>query len=182
MPGVEEPAYFWFPDIAPSGMMFYTGDRFPAWKGNLFVGGMDAQVLVRLVLNGEKVVAEERLLNERHQRVRAAAVLCTLPAEHAGLIGAQTELRGSSRDHVQLAAEVRHPEAVNDIGRRKREDHRTAGRNADLVGAIDGGALVLVHHAPPPLRANHAYAESARIRGRDGIGAGQPQPVAQQER
>src|SRR5215472_5486437 len=57
MPGVEEPAYFWFPDIAPSGMMFYTGDRFPDWKGNLFVGGLDAQALVRLVLNGDKIVA-----------------------------------------------------------------------------------------------------------------------------
>jgi glucose/arabinose dehydrogenase len=70
MPGVEEPVYFWYPDIAPSGMLFYTGDRFPGWKGNLFVGALDAQVLVRLVLNGDKVVAEERLLAERLQRVR----------------------------------------------------------------------------------------------------------------
>jgi glucose/arabinose dehydrogenase len=70
MPGVEEPAYFWFPDIAPSGMMFYTGDRFPEWKGNLFVGGLDAQALVRLVLNGDRIVAEEHLLTDRHQRVR----------------------------------------------------------------------------------------------------------------
>src|SRR5499425_3019660 len=70
MPGVEEPVYFWFPDIAPSGMLFYTGDRFPDWKGNLFVGGLDAQALVRLVLNGDKIAAEERLLTDRHQRVR----------------------------------------------------------------------------------------------------------------
>jgi aldose sugar dehydrogenase len=70
MPGVEEPAYFWYPDIAPSGMMFYTGNLFPEWKGNLFVGGMGAQALVRLVLNGDKIVAEEHLLTDRHQRVR----------------------------------------------------------------------------------------------------------------
>lgn len=70
MPGVEEPAYFWFPDIAPSGMLFYTGDLFPEWKGNLFIGGLDAQALVRLVLNGDKIVAEEHLLTDRHQRVR----------------------------------------------------------------------------------------------------------------
>ncbi len=70
MPGVEEPAYFWFPDIAPSGMLFYTGDKFPEWKGNLFIGGLEAQALVRLVLNGDRVVAEERLLKERHMRVR----------------------------------------------------------------------------------------------------------------
>ena len=71
MKGVEEPAYFWFPDIAPSGMMFYTGDRFPDWKGNLFVGALDGQALVRLVLNGDRIVAEERLpVGDRKMRVR----------------------------------------------------------------------------------------------------------------
>src|SRR5579863_471355 len=70
MAGVEEPAYFWVPDIAPSGMLFYTGDKFPDWKGNVFVGGLDARALVRLVLNGDHVVAEERLLLDRKMRVR----------------------------------------------------------------------------------------------------------------
>jgi aldose sugar dehydrogenase len=70
MPGVEEPVYFWYPDIAPSGMLFYTGDVFPEWKGNLFVGGMQAQALVRLVVNGDRIVSEEHLLTERHARVR----------------------------------------------------------------------------------------------------------------
>ncbi|HEY3826604.1 MAG TPA: PQQ-dependent sugar dehydrogenase [Bryobacteraceae bacterium] len=70
MPGVEEPTYFWAPDIAPSGMMFYTGDRFPDWKGSVFVGGLDARALVRLVLNGDHVIAEERLLTDRKMRVR----------------------------------------------------------------------------------------------------------------
>jgi glucose/arabinose dehydrogenase len=70
MPGVEEPVYFWVPDIAPSGMLFYTGDRFPAWKGNLFVGALEGQALVRLVLNGDRIVAEERLLTDRKMRVR----------------------------------------------------------------------------------------------------------------
>ncbi len=70
MPGVEEPAYFWVPDIAPSGMMFYTGNKFPEWKGNLFVGALEGQALVRLVLNGDRIVAEERLLTERKMRVR----------------------------------------------------------------------------------------------------------------
>ena len=67
---VEQPLYFWVPSIAPSGMMFYTGDLFPEWKGNLFVGAMAGQHLVRLVLNGERVVAEEKLLVDRKQRVR----------------------------------------------------------------------------------------------------------------
>lgn len=70
MPGVDEPAYFWNPDIAPSGMLFYTGNLFPQWKGNLFVGGMQALALVRLVLNGDRVVAEEHVLADRKLRVR----------------------------------------------------------------------------------------------------------------
>jgi glucose/arabinose dehydrogenase len=70
MAGIEEPIYYWVPSIAPSGMLFYTGDLFPEWKGDLFVGAMAGQHLVRLVLKGERVVAEERLLTERKQRVR----------------------------------------------------------------------------------------------------------------
>jgi glucose/arabinose dehydrogenase len=70
MPGVEEPIYFWAPSIAPSGMMFYTGSLFPEWRGNLFIGAMAGQHLVRLVLQGERVVAEEKLLTDLKQRIR----------------------------------------------------------------------------------------------------------------
>jgi glucose/arabinose dehydrogenase len=73
MPGVEEPVYIWAPSIAPSGMAFYTGNLFPEWQGNLFVGAMSAtegHQLVRLVLDGERVVAEERLLADRKLRIR----------------------------------------------------------------------------------------------------------------
>jgi aldose sugar dehydrogenase len=70
MKGVEEPIYFWHPDIGPSGMLFYTGNLFPEWKGNLFVGALPSQYLARLVLNGERVVAEEKLLTDLKQRVR----------------------------------------------------------------------------------------------------------------
>jgi aldose sugar dehydrogenase len=69
-PGMEQPLYFWFPDVAPSGLMFYTGDRFPEWKGNLFVGSLKEHSLIRLVLDGDKVVGEERLLTDRNQRIR----------------------------------------------------------------------------------------------------------------
>ena len=51
-------------------MAFYTGNQFPDWKGNLFIGAMAGQHLVRLVLNGERVVAEEQLLLDRKQRIR----------------------------------------------------------------------------------------------------------------
>lgn len=70
MKGVEEPIYFWVPSIAPSGMMFYTGDLFPEWKGNVFVGALAGQHVARLVLNGERVVAEESLLTDFKQRIR----------------------------------------------------------------------------------------------------------------
>ena len=62
--GMEQPIYYWDPVIAPSGMVFYTGDLFPAWKGNLFIGGMVSTNLVRLTVKGEKIVDEERLLKD----------------------------------------------------------------------------------------------------------------------
>ena len=69
-PGIEQPLMLWIPSIAPTGLMVYTGDRFPSWKGNLFVGAMAGQHLVRLVLNGDKIVAEEKLLADRKWRIR----------------------------------------------------------------------------------------------------------------
>jgi glucose/arabinose dehydrogenase len=68
--GTEQPIYYWYPDIAPSGMMFYTGQLFPEWKGNVFMGSLADKCLVRLVLDGNKVVAEEHLLVDRKQRIR----------------------------------------------------------------------------------------------------------------
>ncbi len=62
--GTEQPLYFWYPDIAPSSMLFYTGNAFPEWKGDLLIGSMGAKELRRLVLRGEKVIAEERILTE----------------------------------------------------------------------------------------------------------------------
>jgi glucose/arabinose dehydrogenase len=68
--GMEQPLYYWDPVIAPSGMVFYTGDLFPAWRGSLFIGGLASQALVRLSLQGEKVVGEERLLTDLQPRSR----------------------------------------------------------------------------------------------------------------
>jgi len=61
-PGIEPPVQYWVPSIATSGLLFYTGERFPAWRGSAFVGGLKSQQLVRLVLDGDRVVEEERLL------------------------------------------------------------------------------------------------------------------------
>ncbi len=68
--GMEQPVYYWDPVIAPSGMAFYTGDAFPEWKGNVLVGSMQPGGLVRLVLEGAKVVKEERYRGELGTRIR----------------------------------------------------------------------------------------------------------------
>jgi glucose/arabinose dehydrogenase len=68
--GMEQPIYYWDPSIAPSGAAFYTGDLFPEWRGNLFAGALAGQALHRLVLDGEKVVGEERLLGDLGERIR----------------------------------------------------------------------------------------------------------------
>ena len=68
--GLEQPLHRWTPSIAPSGMAFYSGERFPGWRGNLFVGALKYQMLVRLELDGERVVREERLLTGREGRIR----------------------------------------------------------------------------------------------------------------
>lgn len=59
--GMEQPVYYWDPVIAPSGMTFYTGDIYPQWTNSLFIGGLQSHGLVRLVLDGDRVVGEERL-------------------------------------------------------------------------------------------------------------------------
>jgi glucose/arabinose dehydrogenase len=68
--GLEQPVYYWDPVIAPSGMQVYTGSAFPAWRGNIFIGGLASQRLVRLVIKDNRVAGEEHLLTDRRQRVR----------------------------------------------------------------------------------------------------------------
>jgi len=72
--GLEQPVYYWDPVIAPSGMAFYDADAFPAWKGSLFVGGLGSRKLVRLVLDGDRVVGEEWLLTDLKARIRDVRV------------------------------------------------------------------------------------------------------------
>jgi aldose sugar dehydrogenase len=69
-PGMQQPLHYWVPSIAPSGMAFYTGDKFERWKGDLFIGALRDQMLVRVKLDGEKVVSEERLLKGVLGRIR----------------------------------------------------------------------------------------------------------------
>ena len=68
--GLEQPIHYWDPSIAPSGMMFYTGDKFAKWQGNLFVGALGYRLLARLTLDGDKIIGEERLLKKLGVRIR----------------------------------------------------------------------------------------------------------------
>lgn len=73
--GLEQPLHVWTPSIAPSGMSFYTSTAIEAWHGSLFVGALRGQMLVRLTLDGDRIVSEERLqggpLGQRIRDVRA---------------------------------------------------------------------------------------------------------------
>jgi aldose sugar dehydrogenase len=67
---VAAPLRYWIPSIAPSGLAFLTSDRYPGWKGNVFIGALRGSYLARLELDGRKVVREEQLLAERNARIR----------------------------------------------------------------------------------------------------------------
>jgi glucose/arabinose dehydrogenase len=68
--GMEQPLVHWEPSIAPSGMMFYTGNKFPRWQGDLFIGALAGKHLRRLELDGETVVHQELLLENVVGRIR----------------------------------------------------------------------------------------------------------------
>jgi glucose/arabinose dehydrogenase len=72
--GMEQPVYYWDPVIAPGGMTFYDGAMFPGWRGNLLVAGLKEKHIARLVLEGGRVVGEERLMTDLGERVRDVAV------------------------------------------------------------------------------------------------------------
>ena len=70
LPGTERPLYVWENSPAISGMAFYQAERFAPWRGNLFIGALAGQALIRLELQGERVVHEERLLRALGERIR----------------------------------------------------------------------------------------------------------------
>jgi len=69
-PGIEAPLIHWIPSIAPSGMIFYAGDLFPEWRGDLFIGALAGMHLRRLELDGDRIVSQEVLLDRKIGRIR----------------------------------------------------------------------------------------------------------------
>lgn len=68
--GMEQPVYYWEPVISPSGMVFYTSDSIPEWKNNLFISGLSSTRIDRLVIENNKVVGEEKIMEDMHERIR----------------------------------------------------------------------------------------------------------------
>lgn len=68
--GMEQPVYYWDPVLSPSGMTFYTGDNIPEWENNLFITGLNSYHIARIVIEDNKVVGEERILDNEKQRFR----------------------------------------------------------------------------------------------------------------
>ncbi len=71
--GLEQPIYYWDPVVSPGGMAFYKGKAIPEWKNNLFIGGLSSTHIIRLVIQNNKVVGEERLLADKNERFRDVA-------------------------------------------------------------------------------------------------------------
>jgi aldose sugar dehydrogenase len=69
-PGMEQPLYYWDPVIAPSGMVFYTGEAFPDWQESILIGSLRPGLLVRLTLKDGRVAREERYLGDLGERIR----------------------------------------------------------------------------------------------------------------
>jgi glucose/arabinose dehydrogenase len=69
-PGLEQPVFYWDPSIAPSGMVFYTGDKFPSWRGSILTGALKSQLVSRLETSGDRITREERMLQNVGERIR----------------------------------------------------------------------------------------------------------------
>jgi glucose/arabinose dehydrogenase len=82
--GMEQPVYYWDPTLSPGGMAFYKGNAIPEWKNNLFIGGLSGAHICRLVIVNNKVVGEERLLEDKKERFRDVAY-------HDGMLYAVTD-------------------------------------------------------------------------------------------
>jgi glucose/arabinose dehydrogenase len=102
-PGMEQPVYYWDPVIAPSGMVFYTGDTVPEWKGSLFVGSLKPGLLVRLVLKDGRVSSEERYLAELKSRIREVqqgpegSLYLLTDSDHGAILRVSKKIRNSAQ-------------------------------------------------------------------------------------
>jgi hypothetical protein len=117
-PGMEQPLWKWIPSIAPSGMAFYTGDKFPKWKGNLFVGALAGQLIARLTLNGDTVVREERIRGTGRTRdIRAGDATCTCsPSPRGALLRTSRRAESDAAPRTVAAGAAAHRSSCDQTG------------------------------------------------------------------
>lgn len=113
-PGTEPPHHYWQVSPALSGMAFYAGDAFPQWQGNLFIGAMAGQRLIRLELDGDRIVHEEALLADLGERIRDVRLgpqghlyVLTDDASHGRLLRLEPAAGGQDKAAATLDADTR---------------------------------------------------------------------------
>ena len=140
-PEFADAIYHWNPVISPSGITFYTGDAIPAWKGNLLIGALSEQAIVRLTLDGEKVVGEERIpMGTRIRDVVQGpdgAVYALTDERNGEILRLTLENRPNDAPVVRLALA---------------ETAGSAGRNAMRAGKKERPPRVALRHISPSLR------------------------------
>jgi len=139
--GMEQPLYYYVPSIAPSGMSFFAGRTIPRWEGNLFLGSMSYRHLNRLVLSGDRVVREERLLRDRHWRIREVRQA----PDGTLYLGIESGLVVSVRAAGPAAAGCQRGLGADDPWVRAPHDSAALGR-ADASAAVDADSRLVVRY------------------------------------
>jgi glucose/arabinose dehydrogenase len=163
---MEQPQYFYIPSIAPSGMAFYTGKDFARWRGNIFLGSLSYRHLNRIVLSGERIVSEERLLRDRKWRIREVRqspdglIVRVGPAMNASCargLSASDPWFASS----ELPRPLGHPVAAYDAQDHRMieiENARAGATAADTTWEWDGQTRTAVAGPTPNARTDRAMA------------------------
>jgi Glucose/sorbosone dehydrogenases len=166
--GMEQPKYFYVPSIAPSGMAFYSGNDFARWRGSIFLGSLSYRHLNRVVLDGQRIVREERLLRDRGWRIRevrqgpdgflylgieSGLIARIRPAAHAHCERGVLASDAWSSSPAPSPA-VAHPLTAYDV-----DDHRVIlPGGADTTWEWDGRAWTAIPGKTPDARVGAALA------------------------
>jgi glucose/arabinose dehydrogenase len=173
--GMEQPRYFYEPSIAPSGMAFYAGHDFASWRGNIFLGSLSYRHLNRVVLDGRRIVREERLLRDRNWRIRevrqgpdgfiylgieSGLIVRVSPAINASCA------RGIGGSDPWIAPQARSPSLAHPISAYDANDHRvivldnssTRAASADTTWEWNGQSWTAAEGLTPNARTGQVMA------------------------
>jgi aldose sugar dehydrogenase len=172
---MEQPRYFYVPSIAPTGMAFYAGNDFAPWRGNIFLGSLSYRHLNRVVLNGQRIVREERLLRDRKWRIRevrqgpdgflylgieSGLIVRVSPANDVSCA------RGASASDPWIGSPTRSPPLAHPVAAYDADAHHVivldseskSAAAADTTWEWDGQTWTVVEGLTPTASAGHAMA------------------------